>query len=43
MIRNMTGTTALEGSPKQRFDISAITYRNEAILPVVAAGPPVVP
>jgi UbiD family decarboxylase len=40
-MSEMFGYKALEGSPKQRFDISAITCRNEAVLPVVAAGPPV--
>ena len=35
------GYNALESSPKPVFKVSAITYRNGAILPVVAAGPPV--
>src|SRR5581483_11274290 len=35
------GYIAHETSPKPLFHISAITYRNHAILPVVAAGPPV--
>jgi UbiD family decarboxylase len=35
------GYIAHEASPKPVFHISAITYRNNAILPVVAAGPPV--
>lgn len=35
------GYMAHEASPKPVFHISAITYRNNAILPVVAAGPPV--
>jgi UbiD family decarboxylase len=35
------GYTAQEASPKPVFHISAITYRNNAILPVAVAGPPV--
>jgi 4-hydroxy-3-polyprenylbenzoate decarboxylase len=35
------GYIAHEASPKPVFHISAITYRHGAILPVVAAGPPV--
>lgn len=35
------GYVAHEASPKPVFHISAITHRNDAILPVVVAGPPV--
>ena len=35
------GYNATEKSPKPLFLVSAITYRDAAILPVVAAGPPV--
>ncbi|MET9490509.1 UbiD family decarboxylase [Nocardia sp. NPDC006630] len=35
------GYNATEASPKQVFKVSAITYRDGAIQPVVAAGPPV--
>lgn len=35
------GYIAHEASPKPVFHISAITHRNDAILPVVVAGPPV--
>jgi UbiD family decarboxylase len=35
------GYNALEASPKPLFTVSAITHRDGAILPVVAAGPPV--
>lgn len=35
------GYNALDASPKPLFEVSAITYRDDAILPVVAAGPPV--
>jgi 4-hydroxy-3-polyprenylbenzoate decarboxylase len=35
------GYIAHDTSPKPVFHISAITHRNNAILPVVAAGPPV--
>jgi len=35
------GYNAHDASPKPVFHVSAITYRNNAILPVVAAGPPV--
>ncbi|MEU6580871.1 UbiD family decarboxylase [Nocardia sp. NPDC046763] len=35
------GYNATVASPKARFDVTAITYRDGAILPVVAAGPPV--
>ncbi|KAA2252417.1 UbiD family decarboxylase [Solihabitans fulvus] len=35
------GYNATEASPKQVFHVSAITYRDDAIQPVVAAGPPV--
>ncbi len=35
------GYNATEQSPKPVFLVSAITYRDGAILPVVAAGPPV--
>jgi UbiD family decarboxylase len=35
------GYNAAERSPKPVFLVSAITYRDGAILPVVAAGPPV--
>lgn len=35
------GYIATEASPKPLFHISAITWRDNAILPVVAAGPPV--
>jgi UbiD family decarboxylase len=35
------GYNATESSPKPLFVVSAITYRDDAILPVVAAGPPV--
>jgi UbiD family decarboxylase len=35
------GYNATEKSPKPVFLVSAITHRNGAILPVVAAGPPV--
>jgi len=35
------GYNAFDASPKPIFHVSAITYRDGAILPVVAAGPPV--
>ena len=35
------GYNAIEQSPKPVFHVSAITHRDGAILPVVAAGPPV--
>lgn len=35
------GYNAFEASPKPVFQVSAISYRDGAILPVVAAGPPV--
>jgi UbiD family decarboxylase len=35
------GYNATESSPKQLFTVSAITYRDRAIMPAVAAGPPV--
>ena len=35
------GYNAYDASPKQVFHVSAITYRDGAIQPVVAAGPPV--
>jgi 4-hydroxy-3-polyprenylbenzoate decarboxylase len=35
------GYIAVESTPKPVFQVSAITYRDNAILPVVAAGPPV--
>lgn len=35
------GYNATEESPKPVFHVSAVTYQDEAILPVVAAGPPV--
>jgi 4-hydroxy-3-polyprenylbenzoate decarboxylase len=35
------GYNAIEASPKAVFHVSAITYRDGAIQPVVAAGPPV--
>ena len=35
------GYNAYDASPKPVFHVSAITYRDGAILPVVAAGPPV--
>ncbi|MEV0480208.1 UbiD family decarboxylase [Streptomyces sp. NPDC050508] len=35
------GYNAVEQSPKPVFHVSAITHRDAAILPVVAAGPPV--
>jgi 4-hydroxy-3-polyprenylbenzoate decarboxylase len=35
------GYTANDASPKPVFHVSAISYRDNAILPVVAAGPPV--
>jgi UbiD family decarboxylase len=35
------GYNATEATPKQVFRVSAITYRDGAIQPVVAAGPPV--
>ncbi len=35
------GYNAFDASPKPLFRVSAITYRDGAILPVVAAGPPV--
>ena len=35
------GYKAIGASPKPLFTVSAITYRDDAILPVVAAGPPV--
>lgn len=35
------GYNAVEASPRPLFRVSAITHRDEAILPVVAAGPPV--
>lgn len=35
------GYNAFDASPKPLFKVSAVTYRDGAILPVVAAGPPV--
>ena len=35
------GYNARQGSPKAVFHVSAVTWRDQAILPVVAAGPPV--
>ncbi|HZE37784.1 MAG TPA: UbiD family decarboxylase [Stackebrandtia sp.] len=35
------GYIAVDASPKPLFRVSAVTYRDDAILPVVAAGPPV--
>lgn len=35
------GYNATEASPKALFVVTAVTYRDGAILPVVAAGPPV--
>ena len=35
------GYNSHEASPKALFEVSAVTYRSGAILPVVAAGPPV--
>ncbi len=35
------GYNASQASPKALFRVSAVTWRNDAILPVVAAGPPV--
>ncbi|GGB23457.1 UbiD-like decarboxylase [Flexivirga endophytica] len=35
------GYNATDASPKQLFTVSAITYRDSAILPAVTAGPPV--
>jgi UbiD family decarboxylase len=35
------GYNAYSASPKPVFHVTAITYRDDAILPVVAAGPPV--
>jgi UbiD family decarboxylase len=35
------GYNAIDASPKPLFTVSAITHRDGAILPVVAAGPPV--
>lgn len=35
------GYNATEASPKPVFAVSALTWRDDAILPVVAAGPPV--
>ncbi|GAB2512844.1 UbiD family decarboxylase [Nocardia heshunensis] len=35
------GYNATESSPKAALHVTAITYRDKAILPVVAAGPPV--
>lgn len=35
------GYIATDASPKPVFHVSAVTHRNDAILPVVAAGPPV--
>ncbi|NUR95380.1 MAG: UbiD family decarboxylase [Kribbellaceae bacterium] len=35
------GYNATEASPKQVFHVSAVTYRDGAIQPAVAAGPPV--
>jgi 4-hydroxy-3-polyprenylbenzoate decarboxylase len=35
------GYNATESSPKQLFTVSAVTYRDHAIMPAVAAGPPV--
>jgi 4-hydroxy-3-polyprenylbenzoate decarboxylase len=35
------GYNATDASPKPLFHVSAITHRDRAILPVVAAGPPV--
>jgi 4-hydroxy-3-polyprenylbenzoate decarboxylase len=35
------GYNATESSPKQLFTVSAITYQDRAIMPAVAAGPPV--
>lgn len=40
-MNEFPGYNATEPSPKPVFVVSAISYRNGAILPVVAAGPPV--
>ena len=40
-MNEFPGYNAFESSPKQLFTVTAITYRDGAILPVVAAGPPV--
>jgi len=40
-MNEFPGYNATEASPKAVFHVSAITYRDSATLPVVAAGPPV--
>ncbi|MFJ4653333.1 UbiD family decarboxylase [Nocardia sp. NPDC088792] len=40
-MNEFPGYNATASSPKQLFTVTAITYRDNAILPVVAAGPPV--
>lgn len=40
-MNEFPGYNATESSPKQLFKVTAITYRDGAIQPVVAAGPPV--
>lgn len=40
-MNEFPGYNATESSPKAVFHVSAITYRDGATLPVVAAGPPV--
>jgi 4-hydroxy-3-polyprenylbenzoate decarboxylase len=40
-MNEFPGYNATEKSPKAAFHVSAITYRDGATLPVVAAGPPV--
>jgi UbiD family decarboxylase len=40
-MNEFPGYNATEASPKAVFHVSAITYRDGATLPVVAAGPPV--
>jgi 4-hydroxy-3-polyprenylbenzoate decarboxylase len=40
-MNEFPGYNATEASPKAVFQVSAITYRDGATLPVVAAGPPV--
>lgn len=40
-MNEFPGYNATESSPKALFKVSAVTYRDDAIQPVVAAGPPV--
>ncbi len=40
-MNEFPGYNATQASPNALFKVTAITYRDDAILPVVAAGPPV--